>query len=307
MHHFLIDTDTAADDAVALLMALREPAVKVEAITIVAGNCPIHTATKNALNVIERAGTYQPPVYLGAHKPMMRELETCEGIHGEDGMGNMFLPEPRIAAQNGHAVDKIIELAHQFKGELQIITIGPLTNLAMAFLKEPELPKLIKNLYIMGGTGLGGGNVTPVAEFNIWADAEAAHIVLSGLFEPTFIGWDVITGDTFLNSTDIQDVKQAGVVGEFSVRCLQKLIEFNNTIGNDGVDLADPTAMAVALYPEIVTKGLHVYGVVEYKSEHSYGQLIIDQYGLMKKDANMTVVTGIDGEAFKKKLIHLMS
>jgi len=178
MRHFLIDTDTASDDAVALLMALREPSVRVGAITVVAGNCPLDIGVRNALISVELAGTYAPPVYAGMSQPLLRELVTSEHVHGQDGLGNMDLPAPASEKQSGHAVDKIIEMAHCFPGELEIITLGPLTNLAMAILKEPSLPDLIQRVYIMGGAGLGPGNITPVAEFNFYVDAEAAHLVI---------------------------------------------------------------------------------------------------------------------------------
>ena len=187
MRHFLIDTDTASDDAVALIMALREPSIKVEAITVVAGNCPLETCLKNALISIERAGTYIPPIYSGIPKPLFRKLFTSEFVHGQDGMGNMNLPQPALEVQSAHAVDAIIEMAHRFPGELEIVTLGPLSNLAMALLREPELPALVKQIYIMGGAGLGAGNITPVAEFNFYVDAEAVHLVMQANFVKTVV------------------------------------------------------------------------------------------------------------------------
>ena len=188
MRRFVIDTDTASDDAVALVMALREPSVKVEAITVVAGNVPLDCAVTNALISIDMAGTYAPPVYVGAAKPMLRELFTAQFVHGENGMGEMELPAPKTAPKKEHAVDAIIELAQKYPGELELITLGPLTNVAIACLKAPDIMRGIKKVWIMGGSGLSAGNITPLAEFNIYVDAEAAQIVLDSGIPAYFIG-----------------------------------------------------------------------------------------------------------------------
>ena len=307
MRHFLIDTDTASDDAVALLMALREPSVRVEAITVVAGNCPLEIGVRNALISIELAGTYAPPIYAGMPQPLLRELVTSEYVHGQDGLGNMNLPPPTSEKQSGHAVDMIIEMARRFPGELEIITLGPLTNLAMAILKEPTLPDLIKRVYIMGGAGLGSGNITPVAEFNFYVDAEAAHLIIQSKLMKTVIGWDICMAESFLNRSDISHLNSLGALGEFAVRASVLLIEFTKDLGMDGFGPADQTAVAVALYPDIVTKQIDVYGYVEYKSEKAYGQFIIDQLQLSSKPHNITAITEIDARQFKEKLFQLLS
>jgi len=222
-------------------------------------------------------------------------------------MGNMNLPLPTLEVQSTHAVDAIIDMAHRFPGELEIVTLGPLSNLAMALLKEPELPALVKQIYIMGGAGLGAGNITPVAEFNFYVDAEAIHLVMQANFKKTVVGWDVCMAETFINRSDIAHLNSLGVLGEFTVRCNASLIEFNKGWGKDGFDLPDPTTMAVALYPDIVTKKFQAYGYVEYKSEKAYGQFIIDQLQLMGEPLNATIVTEIDARKFKENLFNLLS
>ena len=307
MRHFLIDTDTASDDVVALLMILREPSIKVHAITVVAGNCPLEIGVKNALISVEKAGTYTPPVYAGMPQPILRELVTSEHVHGKDGLGNMNLPSPASEKQSGHAVDIIIEMAHRFPGELEIIALGPLTNLAMAILKEPTLPDLIKRVYIMGGAGLGPGNITPAAEYNFYVDAEAAHLVIQSKLAKTVIGFDVCIAETFINRSDIDYLKSLGSLGEFVVRSVNLVIEFYKGLGRDGFGLPDPTAVAVALYPDIVTKQFDAYGYVEHKSEKAYGQFIIDQLQVTGKPHNVTAITEIDARQFKEKLFQLLS
>ena len=307
MRHFLIDTDTASDDAVALLMILREPLVNVEAITVVAGNCPLKTAVRNALISVEKANTYFPPVYIGSVKPLIRELHSCENVHGEDGMGDINLSDPTINAESEHAVDKIIEYAEKFKGELEVITIGPLTNLAIALAREPRIAQWIKHLFIMGSEGLGSGNITPAAEFNFWVDAEAAHLVVRSEIPKTIIGWDVCMDETFLSLSDIKQLETSSKLGKFVVQCNKTVMQFTKSLGKEGISLPDPTAVAAAIYPEIVVTKKEYYGVVDYKSELGYGQFILDIFGSTGNKANHTLITKINAEMFKRKLIDLLS
>lgn len=307
MRHLLIDTDTASDDAMAILMALREPAVHVEAITVVAGNLPLSLCVRNALISIEQAQTYEPPVYAGLALPMLRQQVTAEETHGDDGMGNMGLADPVLQLQPEHAVDQIIATAHRFPGELEIVALGPLTNLAVALLREPRLPELVKHLYIMGGAGLGPGNATPVAEFNIYADAEAAQIVIGSPMAKTLVGWDICMGSAYLNWDDVEKLRSVGRLGEFSVRCNATLIEGNKLWGREGFDPADPTAMAAALYPDMISQQFSAYCYVEYKSEACYGQLVIDQLHVTNKPHNANIVVELAPQQFKQCLFDLMA
>ena len=309
MRHFLIDTDTASDDAVAIIMALRDDSVKVEAITLVAGNVPLELGVKNCLISVEVADTYTPRVYAGASKPIMRPLVTAEVVHGDDGMGNMNLPDPTLHLSNGHAVDKIIELAHQFPHELEIVTLGPLTNLAIACLRAPEIAQLVKHVYVMGGTGLGTGNMTPVSEFNIYVDTEAAHIVLNSGLSLSFVGWDASTDETFITQQDIDALHATGSqIASFCVRCNKVLQAYNfASWGKVGFDLPDPVTMAVALYPDIVTKQLEAYCAVEYRSELTYGQTVIDQHNILQRDPNGTFCIEVDAKRFKEILFRLIT
>ena len=307
MRHFLIDTDTASDDAVALLMALREPEIHVEVITVVAGNCPLDTCVKNALVTAERAGTYTPPVYAGMAKPLMRPLFTAEFVHGDDGMGNMDLPEPGVQKQPEHALDAIIQMAARYAGELEVVTLGPLTNLALAILKEPAICEQIKQVTIMGGSGSGPGNITPVAEFNFFVDAEAAQIVIASGMKKAIVGWDVCYDETFINRSDMQRLNALSPLGAFAVRCNKNLVEFNKNWDKDGFDLPDPTAVVSAVYPEIISNQFDAYSYVEYQSEYGYGQYVIDQYGIMQKPQNATIVSKIHARQFKDKIFELLA
>ncbi|MBQ1769949.1 MAG: nucleoside hydrolase, partial [Turicibacter sp.] len=168
MRKFIIDTDTASDDVIAIITALREPSVEVLALTVVAGNVGLEQSIQNALTAIEIADTYQPSVYGGMSKPLFRNLFTADDIHGADGLGNMFLPKPNIKVESEHAMDAIIRLIEEHPYEIELITLGPLTNIAMAALKAPETMNKLKSITLMAGTGLGAGNTTETAEFNVY-------------------------------------------------------------------------------------------------------------------------------------------
>ncbi|MBI9043862.1 MAG: nucleoside hydrolase [Anaerolineaceae bacterium] len=309
MRRLIIDTDTASDDAVAIIMALREKAVSVEAITVVAGNVPLDQGVKNALVSIEVANTYQPPVYAGMGAPLIRDLFLAEDVHGSDGLGEMNLETPQIEVEEEHAVDALIRLVAEYGNEIELVTLGPLTNIAMACLKAPEIMKTIKKVTIMGGSGLESGNVTFLAEFNIYVDAEAAQIVLRSGMPLLFVGWDVSLGSAFLDQVDIDRLRNSGSsIAEFCVRCNQTLIDYNVArMGIAGLDLPDPVTMAAMLYPEIVKEEYRAFAYVEHKSEASYGHLAIDYMDIEQKEPIASFCKRIDGDLFKEKLYQLVA
>lgn len=304
MRRLIIDTDTASDDAVALILALREPEVHVEAIMVVAGNVPIELAVKNALLSVETANTYCPPVYQGMAKPLLRDLFTSEFVHGEDGMGNIDSPKPGLAIQPEHAVDALISMAQESRGDLELITLGPLTNIAMACLKAPDSMGKLKRITIMAGAGIGSGNITPVAEFNAFVDAEALSIVLQSEIPIFLVGWDVSMGRTFIDEDDIRYLLETGSpIATFCVRCNQSLQEFNlKRLEKRGFDLPDPATVAAAIYPETVLETWEAYTYVETKNESTYGQVIIDYMHLLNKSPNAVICRSLDGKMFKERL-----
>ena len=190
MRRFLIDTDTASDDAVALVMAAKAPDVHIEAVTVVAGNVPLDQAVQNALYTLELAGC-PAPVYAGMSRPMLRPLETAQNVHGSDGMGDIGLPLSGRAPAAGHAVDALIAIIRRYPGEITLVTLGPLTNIATALLRDPAIAGLVQRCVMMGGTSDSIGNVTPVSEYNIWTDPEAAKIVFESGLPIEMIGWDI--------------------------------------------------------------------------------------------------------------------
>lgn len=309
MRRLLIDTDTASDDVVALIMALRDPTVHVEAITVVAGNLPLDLAVTNALIAVEEARTYAPPVYRGVTRPFLRPLVTAENVHGADGLGDMNHAPPRLTAAVDHAVDQIIALARRYPHELEIVTLGPLMNLALAYLRAPEIAQLVKQVTIMGGAGFGMGNITPVAEFNFYVDADAAQIVLHSGLPVTLVGWDMSTGETFLTPADLDALLATGSeVAAFCVRCNAALRAYNHrTWGKAGIDLPDPVTMAVVLEPSIMTASIRAFATVERHSEATYGQLVIDPHHLLGQPPNATICRAVDALRFKALLQQLLS
>ncbi|EGJ28970.1 MAG: nucleoside hydrolase [Moorea sp. SIO4E2] len=219
MRKFLIDTDTASDDAVALLMAHRWPDVQVEAITIVSGNVPVEQGAKNALYTVQMCGA-STPVYLGCPKPMLRPCQYAQWFHGEDGMGNMHYPEPQAKPQLAHGVDIIIDTIKTNPKEITLVTLGPLTNIAIALLRAPEIASLVKRCVIMGGAANVVGNVTPAAEYNIWVDPDAAKIVFHSGMPMEMVGWELSRGEAALLPDEIAQIKNLGTdIARFAVDC----------------------------------------------------------------------------------------
>lgn len=304
MRRIIIDTDTASDDAVALIMALREPSVHVELITTVAGNVPLHLCTKNALLSIDIADTYAPPVYEGIGHPMMRELVTGEHVHGEDGLGNLFLPDPKGKVRYGHAVNAMLETVDRFDGDIEIIALGPLTNVATAIVMGRDIMKKVRRITIMGGAKMGSSAFSPVAEYNIFADAEAAQIVMSLGVPLTLVGLDVCQGAAALNQKDIGRFLESGSpIAKFCIECNRSLLEFYTVkYRNPVITLPDPTAVAAALWPDCIQLSYDAYAFVEVGSPRTYGQLVLDPLLTCGEKANATVIEELYPDVFKDKL-----
>src|SRR6202789_1775400 len=214
----LIDTDTASDDAVALIMALRSDNAQVIAITTVAGNVPVEQATRNALYTAELCGA-DTPVYQGSPKPLSRSLTTAEWFHGKDGLGDHGYPPPRRSAEKQHAVEAIISTVRANAG-LTVVTLGPLTNIALALVQAPDLVQKIGRCVVMGGNPCCEGNVTPAAEYNMWVDPEAARIVFRSGLPIELVGWHLSRGEAVLHASDIGKVLSLGTpLAQFTIEC----------------------------------------------------------------------------------------
>jgi purine nucleosidase len=300
---FFIDTDTASDDAVALVMAYRHPDVDVVGVGVVAGNVPLDQAVQNALYTRELCGAVGP-VFAGAAGPLRVALHTAQHVHGADGMGDIGLPLSGRRPDDGHAVDALIDASHTYAGELELVTLGPLTNIALALQKDPTLPSRIKRCVTMGAAADHIGNMSPVAEFNMWADPHAVAVVLDSNLPVEFVGWDVSRRDAVFTAEQAADLRAIGTpLAEFCVDIQAHVMEFCLNITKlPGFDMPDPIAMAVALEPAVALEVRRVHCAVETESPLTFGMVVMDVLGFQPDRANADVVMRADRERFEQIL-----
>src|SRR5260370_13886256 len=299
---FLIDTDTASDDAVALIMALRAPDVRVVAITTVAGNVDVQQSTRNALYTVELCGA-DVPVYAGAEKPLLREYQNATWFHGRDGLGDHNYPPPHKSAGKLHAADAIIEAIDANPG-LVIVTLAPLTNLALALAKQPEIAARVGRCVVMAGAPCCEGNVTPAAEYNVWVDPEAARVVMLSGLPVELIGWQLSRGDAVVNESDIARlVGFNSPLARFAIECNKHARQaYKVQTGRDGISLPDPVAMCVSLDPSVGTQWSAHYVDVETHSELTRGMTVVDRLNVADDDRNKAVWTPVLDEGRKAKV-----
>lgn len=286
---FLIDTDTASDDAVALIMALRAPEVRVAAITTVAGNVDLQQATRNALYTVELCGV-DVPVYVGAEKPLLRTHTSATWFHGRDGLGDHNYSAPGRSPKELHAVDAIIATIEANPG-LVLVTLGPLTNVALALARKPSIATKVGRCVIMGGAPCCEGNVTPAAEYNIWVDPEAGRIVMLSGLPIELIGWQLSRGQAVVDEADIKLIQRFDTeLGRFAIECNSHARDaYKLQTGEDGICLPDPVAMCVALDPSVGTEWSEHYVEVETQSELTRGMTVVDRLNVAGDDRNRTV------------------
>jgi purine nucleosidase len=301
--NFLIDTDTASDDAVALIMALRSPEIRVLAITTVAGNVAVQQATRNALYTAELCGA-DVPVFMGAEKPLHREHQPAHWFHGRDGLGDHGYPAARRAAEKQHAVDAIIATIEAHPG-LVLVTLGPPTNIALALQRKPDIAAKVSRCVVMGGAPCCEGNVTPTAEYNIWCDPQAAHTVLRSGLPVELVGWHLCRGQAALNVDDIERVLSLDTpLVRFAIECNSRAQEayFEQT-GEHGISLPDPVAMSIALDPTIATAQSDHFVEVETSSELTLGMTVVDRLNVAGNDRNKAVWGPVLAKGSKAKVI----
>jgi inosine-uridine nucleoside N-ribohydrolase len=249
----IIDTDPGVDDALALLLAMRSPELQIEGITPVAGNVPLEVTLPNALRMVEIAGRTDIPVAAGAKVPLVRRLVTAAYAHGENGLGGAVFPEPKTKPIDEAAASFISRTVRKYPGEVTIIAIGPLTNVAMALNLDPDLAPKIKGIVLMGGS-LSGGNITPAAEFNIYVDPEAARIVFQSGIPIVMVGLDV-TRKTSLTEEHVKTLSAAdNPVSQAAAKIARNALGHNRQQGFlVGPNMHDSLAVATFLDPSVVT------------------------------------------------------
>jgi purine nucleosidase len=282
----LIDTDTASDDAVALIMALRSPHVKVLAITVVAGNVSVEQGTRNALFTAELCDSVVP-IFSGAAAPLVRPLEDAVWFHGRDGLGDHSYQPASTLAEDEFAVNAMVHVIEANPG-IELITLGPLTNLALALRQSPQLAENVSRCVVMGGAPCCEGNVTPAAEYNFWVDPEAARVVLRSQLPIELVGWQLCRGAAVVKGHEIEEILALCTsFAEFAIRANDTAAQaYRTQTGEVGIALPDPTAMAILLDPALALVSSGHFMDVQVDSGITRGMSVVDKLGVAEDARN---------------------
>lgn len=304
----IIDTDTAGDDVFSLLLALRTPDVTLEAITICEGNVPFPQEVENALYTVEMAGrSGQVPVYPGCDRPLIRAWEGAQYVHGEDGMGNSYFPPARQRPEPGHAVDALIARIMGAPGMITVVAQAPLTNLAVAVMKEPAIAQNVKHLFVMGGTNNGVGNVTPAAEYNFYVDPEAAKIMVAAGFPVTLVDWNLCLRSSVFDDAMLQRIEDLGTpLATFFGQVNSKALEFCRTTGLSGSTHPDTLTCALAIDETLICRARDYFVDVDTQSEMTRGYSEVDVLGVRGRPVNARVVEEVDEERFREMFLRVL-
>ncbi len=273
----IIDTDPGTDDAMAIILALNSPELKVEALTVVPGNVDAQQGLENALKIVSLAGRCDVTVVGGAQHPLNQKLITAQFWHGKNGLANVELPPAKCKADPRFGPDFIIEMVHKYPHEITLIPVGPLTNIALAVLKDPSIASLVKDIVIMGGS-ITGGNVNGAAEANIYNDPEAAQIVFNAGWIVTMVGSDVGERTLITRKYLAQLQSSRGPQSDFIAKIANFYLTRSEKSGYSGAAMYDPLAVGIALDPTLGTlKEMHVD--VETKGEFTRGETVANRRG----------------------------
>lgn len=291
----IIDTDPGTDDAMAIALALTSPEVEVRALTVVGGNVTPAQGLENALRIASLAGRCDIPVAGGAPRPLAQKLITAEFVHGKNGLGDIELPASKCTADRRFGPDLIIEMVRANPGQITLVPVGPLTNIALAVLKDPGIVPLVKEVVIMGGS-ITEGNVTAAAEANIYNDPEAAQVVFHAGWKLTMVGLDVTHKTRFRPPHLERLARTHGTLNDFATKVMKFLMDLSAKFGEDGTPMHDPLAMGVAIDPSFVkTRRMRVD--VETRGEFTRGATVGNRYNAVEHNelrGDHYVMTGID-------------
>ncbi len=301
----IIDTDPGQDDAVAILLALASPEdIEVLGITCVAGNVPLDLTTRNARIVCELAGMPETRVFAGCDRPLGRDLVTAEHVHGKTGLDGPDLPDPTMPMADGHAADFIIKsLRDHAPGSVTLCPLGPLTNIATALQKAPDIANRIQEIVLMGGGYFEGGNITPVAEFNIYVDPQAADIVFKSGVPIVVMPLDV-THKALVTPARNDAFRALGSAVGVAVAEMTDFFERfdKEKYGSQGAPLHDPCVTAYLIQPALFT-GRHINVEIETSSELTMGMTVADWWGVTDRTPNATFMGDIDADGFFDLLV----
>ncbi len=300
----IIDTDPGQDDAVAILLALASPEIETLGIVAVAGNVPLDLTAKNARIVCELAGRPDVPVYAGCDRPLRHTLVTAEHVHGKTGLDGPVLPDPTMPLQDQHGIDFIIDtLRTEALGTVTLCPLGPLTNIATAFEKAPDIVDRVQEIVLMGGAYFQVGNITPAAEFNIYVDPEAADIVFKSGCSIVAMPLDV----THKALTTAPRVEAFRALGTHPGRMVAEWTDFferfdKEKYGSAGAPLHDPCVIAYLIQPDMFS-GRHVNVEIETQSELTRGMTVADWWRVTDRAPNAMFVGDLDADAFFDLLV----
>ena len=295
----IIDTDPGQDDAVAILLALASPEIEVLGLTCVAGNVPLALTAKNARIICELAGRPDLPVYAGCDRPLKRDLVTAEHVHGKTGLDGIALPDPTMPLAEGHAVDFLIEtLRREPAGSVTLCPIGPLTNIATALHRAPEIAGRIRQIVLMGGAYFQVGNITPAAEFNIYVDPEAADVVFRSGVPLVVMPLDV-THKALTTRARIEAFRALGTrVGEAVASWTDFFERFDmEKYGSEGAPLHDPCTIAWLLRPDLFA-GREINVEIELHGQYTAGMTVADWWRVTKRAPNALFIRDVDADGF---------
>lgn len=290
----IIDTDPGQDDAVAILLALASPGLEVLGLTVVAGNVPLRHTQRNARMLCELAGRPDLPVHAGADAPLERRLITAEHVHGRTGLDGVTLPEPCMPLAPRHAVDFLIDtLRSEAAGTVTLVPIGPLTNIALAFLRAPDIIARIQEIVLMGGACFEVGNITPTAEFNIHVDPEAAKLVLASGAPITMMPLDV-THKALTSRAWVEQMRAMGRIGQAVASWTDFFERYDREkYGSDGAPLHDPCTIAWLLEPQLFA-GRYINVEIETRGEYTLGMTVADWWRVSGRPPNATFIRDVD-------------
>lgn len=300
----IIDSDSGADDSAAIILAAKKSELEIEGVTVLAGNVDVENAAKNSLMALEVAGA-SVPVYKGATESVSKEPFDPYSVFGKDGMGDADLIHPTGKAEDKNAIDFILETVKKYPGEIEIIALGPATNIANAIQKDPETMKQVKMIWSLGTTGLGAGNASPVAEFNVYADAEAYKIMLDSGIDTTIVGLDMCGGDAMWTDKQFEKLEASGDIGVFVSKSFEELRNFYEKNGEDAVSVCDPETILCATEDDFVKDSIKCHGSCITEKGETYGEVVFYKEGFTYDlevpegmDYSVTLVTEIDQSGY---------
>lgn len=305
----IVDTDTAGDDTQAILMAALSDRLDLDALTICAGNVEFDYQVENAkytLDLIDAADDV--PVYEGATAPLQKEHDFADYVHGEGGLGGELFPDTGIESGDEHAVDYIVRTARENPGELSLLCIAPLTNVALALQREPELNELLDEVWIMGGAANTVGNVTPAAEYNFWVDPDAAKIVVRNL-DVTLVDWGLTVRDSYFGPETLAEIEDGpdSRLAEFYLEVTRQVRAFNeDALGEDATTQPDSLTVAGLIEPDLIEAADTYHVDVDEREGLTRGYSAVDEVGVTDGEPRTRVVESVDAELFERMFLDML-